>query len=367
MNTINNYCVLGAAGLMGGAAVYDLLKYDNNAHVIAADCDQGRLDALARLHNTSRLSTRIVNANNLGQVESLFTDVDSAIAAVHYGFNLDFTETAIKTGTHLCDLGGNSEIVDKQLSLSSEAERAGVSIIPDCGLAPGMVSMLVKWGVENFDWADTVKIRVGGLPQNPMNELNYERLFSIEGLINEYIEPVRVLRNGEIITIDPLVELEDIEFPEFGTLEAFTTSGGTSTLINTYEKRLKNLDYKTIRYPGHCKTIREKYYEPGLFHGKHRKTTAKTLEETIPICTEDVTLVKIIFEGKGQKHELVIVDKAQHPFTSMKRMTAFPASIVSQMQANDLISPGVNTQENCVNTKSFITELGKRNIVIQGI
>ena len=361
------YAVLGA-GKMGVAAASDLLLHDKEAHVILADSNQAQLDSVKDSHDW-RLSKTLFDARDLPEIKELLNPVDAAIAAVHYGFNLDFTKAAIETQTHLCDLGGNSEIVDRQLALSDAAKANGVSIIPDCGLAPGMVSMLVKWGLEKFLWADTVKIRVGGLPRNPTNELQYERLFSTDGLINEYIEPVRVLRDGKIQTIDPLIELEDIEFPGFGTLEAFTTSGGTSTLVDTYKDRLKNLDYKTIRYPGHCRLIREKYYHPGLFHFPHREETKRELEETLPICTDDVTLVKIIFEGGFQRHELVIVDKAQLPFTSMMRMTAFPASIVAQMQANGQVEPkaGVYTQENCVPTAPFISELKKRNIVIDGI
>ena len=364
------HCVLGA-GLMGKAIAYDLLKYDDNSSVTVADYDQRQLDDVAKIHATSRLSTKIIDATDLAHIESLLTDVDSAIAAIHYNFNFNFTKAAINTKTHFCDLGGNSVVVDEQLKLSKEAEKRGVSVIPDCGLAPGMVAVLVKWGVEKFDWADTVKIRVGGLPQNPTNTLKYERLFSVEGLINEYIEPVRVLRNGKIEIIEPLTEIEEIEFAVGALhathLEAFTTSGGVSTLVDTYKNRLKNLDYKTIRYPGHCKIIRA-IYELGLFHGENRKVTAKAIEKSIPVCTEDVTLVKIIFEGNSKKHELTIIDKAKAPFTSMMRMTAFPASIIAQMQANKKITKqGVNTQENCVPADVFIEELRKRNILIDGI
>ena len=268
----------------------------------------------------------------------------------------------------MCDLGGNSSIVDEQLKLDKDAKKTGVTIIPDCGLAPGMVSVLVKWGLEKFHWCDTVKIRVGGLPQNPKNKLKYERLFSIDGLINEYIEPVRILRNGKIEIIEPLTEEEDIDFPNAGgvarpRLQAFTTSGGTSTLIETYKNRLKNLDYKTIRYKGHLEILKKMGKE------NFRKEFNK-----LPLCKEDVTLVKIIFEGRDevtsslQKHELVIVDKAKPPFTSMMRMTAFPASIIAQMLGRGHIKErSVVTQERCVPVDLFISELQKREIIIQEI
>ncbi len=372
------YLVLGA-GLMGKAVAYDLLQQKDTTKVILADNNPEELkkakDFLQRDEVTSSLETELFNANNESEIENLFQNVDAAVAAIHYGFNLVFTKIAIKTKTHLCDLGGNNSIVDEQLKLSQEAKAADISIIPDCGLAPGMTSVLVKWGLEKFNWADTVKIRVGGLPQNPKGELKYERLFSVEGLINEYIEPVRILRNGKIEIIEPLIEIEEIEFPNVGAgrdqtlLEAFTTSGGTSTLIETYKTRLTNLDYKTIRYPGHCKVIRE-MYEAEMFFGKKRKDTAKYLEKTIPLGKEDITFVKIIFEGgkdgvTPSQHELIIIDKAKPPFTSMMRMTAFPAAIISAMQARGQITKaGVHPQERCVESDLFINELKKREIGI---
>lgn len=365
-----NYLVLGA-GLMGKAAAYDLLLQNDTTKVILADNNPEELKKaeqfLCSRDAVNRVSTAIFNAKNESEVEDLFQNVDAAIAAIHYGFNVTFTKIAIKTKTHMCDLGGNNTIVDEQLKLSQEAEVAGVSIIPDCGLAPGMTSVLVKWGLERFNWADTVKIRVGGLPQNPKGELKYERLFSVEGLINEYIEPVRLLRNGKIEIIEPLAEVEEIIFPNYEKLEAFTTSGGTSTLIETYKNRLKNLDYKTIRYPGHCKVIRE-MYESGMFFDEKRKETAKHLEKTIPLGKEDITFVKVIFDGTDKHHELIITDKAKHPFTSMMRTTAFPAAIISTMQARGQIKKmGVHPQERCVESELFIKELMKREININGL
>ena len=354
-----SYAVLGA-GLMGKATAYDLLQQNDTTEVILADNSSEELKKAAEFLNSSKLETRVFDAKNKPEIENLFQNVDAAVAAIHYRFNVLFTKAAIKIKTHLCDLGGNNSIVDEQLKLSQEAEAAGISVIPDCGLAPGMVAIFVRWGIEKFPWADTVNIRVGGLPQNPKNKLKYEKLFSVGGLINEYAEPVRVLRNGKIETIEPLTETEDIQFPGFKNLEAFTTSGGTSTLIETYKNQLKNLDYKTIRYSGHCNEIKE-LQKNGLF-------TCEYFEKDLSLCTEDITLVKIVFKGTGQKKEITIADKTKPPFTSMMRMTAFPASIISQMQAREQIkNKGVLPQEKCVPVDLFISELEKREIIIRGI
>ena len=381
------YCVLGA-GLMGKVIAYDLLQQKDTKSVILADSSQIALNEARKKLTNKKLITKTFNADDSRDVAKLFSNVDVAIGAVHYKYNLGFSKVAIQTKTHFCDLGGNSQIVDEQLKLNSIAKKTGISIIPDCGLAPGMVSVLVKWGVEKFKWANTVKIRVGGLPQRPSGVLKYERLFSVDGLINEYIEPVRVLRNGEIKIVEPLTEVESINFAGIWTgagsgcdptrLEAFTTSGGTSTLVDTYRKRLKNLDYKTIRFSGHANIMRA-LYELGFFEDKFsilgnkkqmkpRDISKALFEKNIPLCKSDVTLVKIIFEGGLRKYEISIVDKATKEHTSMMRTTAFPISIIAQMQARKQIAKsGVNPQELCVEPGIFLSELKKREIKIKGI
>src|SRR6185436_14645703 len=139
----------------------------------------------------------------------------------------------------------------------AEARAAGINIIPDCGLAPGMVAVLVAHGASKFETLDEVHIRVGGLPQDPKPPLDYQLVFSVEGLINEYIEPARVIRDGRITTVESMTEVESLDFPApFGTMEAFQTSGGTSTLVETYLGNVRELDYKTIRYPGHCEKFK---------------------------------------------------------------------------------------------------------------
>ena len=357
------YCILGA-GLMGKAIAYDLLLQDDTKKVILIDNNVEAIHELP-LQDNSRLQKIILDIKQTKELKKILQDINVVISAIHYAFNLETTKLAIQTKTSMCDLGGNSSVVDEQLKLNEEARKANILIIPDCGLAPGMVSVLVKWGIEKFAWCDTVKIRVGGLPQNPQGKLKYERLFSVDGLINEYIEPVRILKNGEIKIIEPLAETEDIEFANVEAcrgmpLEAFTTSGGTSTLVDTYKGRLKNLDYKTIRYKGHCEAIKELQ--------KNSQFTKEYFERNLPICRNDITLVKIIFEGSGKKHELEIIDYAQNGFTSMMRMTAFPVSIIAQMLAREHIKEkGVLPQEKCVPVDLFISELKKREIKILGI
>jgi lysine 6-dehydrogenase len=248
--------VLGC-GMMGTAAVYDLTQNRSVTKIIAADIDIEKAVELKNRFGDDRISPVAIDVNEIDDVKKKLTGSKAVLGAIHYKHNYNLSRMAIDIGAHFCDLGGNIWVVDEQMSLDKEAKRAGVSIIPDCGLAPGMVAVVVAHGVRRFDSLKDIHIRVGGLPQNPKPPLDYALVFSVEGLVNEYVEPARVIRNGELIEIPSLTEVEELSFPApFEKLEAFITSGGTSTLVGTYLGKIENLDYKTIRYPGHCNRVK---------------------------------------------------------------------------------------------------------------
>jgi lysine 6-dehydrogenase len=284
----------------------------------------------------------------------------------------------------MVDLGGNNDIVAAELAMTKDAEAAGITIIPDCGLAPGMVSVLTAWGLNRFAWADSVKIRVGGLPAHPKHPFEYERLFSVEGLINEYVEPPVSLQNGQSVVGEPLGEVESVQFDApVGTLEAFNTSGGTSTLPQTYAKRVRNLNYKTLRYPGHAKAMQWLLHldmfssDPITVDGQSiipRRVIANRLAARVPLGTHDLTVVRVQFEGaeNGQPrmHQIDIIDEFDkaNNLTSMMRTTAFPAAIILQMACDGRIAQhGVIPQEIAVNPELFVAELKARGIPIKGV
>ncbi|MEW5874341.1 MAG: saccharopine dehydrogenase C-terminal domain-containing protein [Candidatus Zixiibacteriota bacterium] len=371
--------ILGA-GLMARGAAFDYLQNQSVESVTVADSSHDALASFRARFPDSRVQMAQFHAHDKNRVLELMRGADGVFCAVHYGFNLSFTEAAIATRTHMVDLGGNNDVVAAQRALNDEASRAGVSIIPDCGLAPGMVSILVAWGLKRFDWADTVRIRVGGLPLNPKEPFEYERLFSVEGLINEYVEPPVALSDGRIVIGEPLGELETVEFDQpVGTLEAFNTSGGTSTLPETFGKRVRNLNYKTLRYPGHTRAMRW-LNSLGLFSSEPidvdgvrvipRRLTAQRIAAAVPLCERDRTVVRVEFAGAGKMHRLEIIDEYDAPsdLTSMMRMTAFPAAIISQMQCDGRIAKkGVVPQEVAVDSETFIREFQARGVKIKGV
>jgi lysine 6-dehydrogenase len=371
--------VLGS-GQMGKGAVYDLVRNDRVEEVICADIDEKMAKNLAK-EMGEKATFQKVDATDRGQLKAAFSQVDSVISCVSYKVNVLHTEVAVETNTHMCDLGGNIDIVNKQLALHEKAKAAGVTIIPDCGLAPGMVSVLARAGIDSMSSVEEVKIRVGGLQQEPRPPLNYALIFSVEGLINEYIEPCMALRDGKIVYEEPLVGFEQVEFPPpFGMLEAFNTSGGTSTLPITYEGKVKCLDYKTLRYPGHGHKM-WCLMKLGLMDSEEqdfdgvkiapRRVLEKLLAKNLPSSGKDATLIRVTVSGwKGTEsrqliYELIDYFDEASGLTSMMRTTSFPAAVAAVMMADDTITDhGVLPPERSIPPQPFIAALQERGLNI---
>ena len=366
---------------MGHGAVFDLIHNSPDVErVTVADFDLQKAGAVAEAVGTSRIDARQIDAADYAAVVDLMRGHESVISCVNYWYNLALSKAAIETGANFCDLGGNNYIVDEQLALDAEAKAAGVNIIPDCGLAPGMVSLLAMHGAAKFDEIEEIHIRVGGLPQNPQPPLNYQLVFSVEGLINEYIETARVIRDGRLKTIESMTEIESLSFDGFPPLEAFQTSGGTSTLPDTFLGKIRELDYKTIRYAGHCEKFKV-MMELGLCSSDEilldfqkvnpRKVFGELLQKHLPADGPDYVLVRLDFVGtkngetKRMRYDIVDKKDEQTGLSAMMRTTAFPASIIAQMMARgDMLVHGATPQEKAIDSDKFVAELARRNINI---
>lgn len=376
--------VLGA-GRMGHGAAFDLIHNSPDvSSVTVADFHFEKAQDVADKVGTNRITARQIDAANYTDVVDLFRGHDSVISCVNYWYNESLSKAAIETGANFCDLGGNNYVVDAQLALDAEAKAAGVNIIPDCGLAPGMVSILAAHGAAKFDKVDEIHIRVGGLPQDPQPPLDYQLVFSVEGLINEYIESARVIRDGKITEVESMTELEELSFDGFPPLEAFQTSGGTSTLPDTFLGTIDQLDYKTIRYAGHCEKFKT-MIDLGLCSSEPiaadyqnivpRKVFGELLQQHLPADGPDYVLVRLEFKGiaKSENHKpktltYDIVDKLdpETGLSAMMRTTAFPASIIAQMMARGEVNMrGATPQEKAIDADKFVAELERRNINIK--
>jgi lysine 6-dehydrogenase len=361
--------------------VYDLAQNKAVRKISVFDIDYRAAQRISGKYGGRKATANRLDAGNVEEAYGKFKDHNAVISAVAYKYNRGLATAAIKAGTHFFDLGGNNSVVAEEFRLNKQAKQAGVVIIPDCGLAPGMVSVIAAGDLARFDIPESLHIRVGGLPQKPHPPLNYQMLFSAEGLINEYFEPVFAIRNGRKITLSPLNEVETLNFSGLGKFEAFTTSGGISTLPQTYGRLLKNLDYKTIRYPGHCEKFKT-IMDIGLADWNKimvedikvspRSVLKAVLDKNLSFNEPDMTLVRLASEGfvKGKRKKLIseIVDYFDHEtgLTSMMRCTSFPVAIIAIMAASGAITArGVVPQEKAIDPALFEKELAGRNILIR--
>ncbi|MDT7809118.1 MAG: hypothetical protein QOJ70_2931 [Acidobacteriota bacterium] len=378
---------------MGLGAAYDLAHNSAEVELVTvADVDEARARSVAATLKSARVRAAHVDVKDRARVVELMRGHDAAISCVTYFHNLALARAAVEARTNFCDLGGNNAVVDAELALDTEARAAGINIIPDCGLAPGMVSVLAAHGAARFRSLDELHIRVGGLPQEPLPPLDYQIVFSVEGLINEYVERARVIRDGRLMEVESMTELETLDFPApFGRMEAFQTSGGTSTLPESFKGRVRELDYKTIRYPGHCERFRLLIAlglagsDPVEIDGARispRRLLGEMLYRHLPADGPDVVLIRLEFVGRSdsdnpeQKTDdpehvtrlrYDIIDRFDRGtgLSAMQRTTAFPASVIAQLMAQGLTTQkGALPQELCIPAARFVEELAAREIRI---
>jgi lysine 6-dehydrogenase len=375
-----NYLVIGS-GMMGQALAFDLARSSGVDRVTLADANMELATATASQIGSSKVAPLQLDINVPGTAVDAMRNHSVAIGATSYRHNMSLAAAAIQAGIHFCDLGGNDDVVEHELSLNEKAKEKKVTIIPNCGLAPGLANILGARGADKFDSVDSMKMRVGGLPKYPVPPLNYQIVFSVEGLLNEYSGKSKVLRNHRLSLVDTMTEIETIDFPPpFGALEAFHTSGGASLTPKTFEGKVCDLDYKTIRYPGHCEKFKALLdagfgaNEPlslGANLLTEREMFIELLKRKLPHTGPDVVLMRVAVSGRkhGVHHVLTFTmidfyDETNN-IGAMMRGTAYPTSIIAQFLGNGVIhDPGVFTPEQCVPLEPLLAELQQRGLTI---
>jgi lysine 6-dehydrogenase len=376
------YAVLGA-GRQGTAAGYDMARWGDAERVIVADYDPDVARRAAKRINTLLGKTVAepvaVDVTDLDAVARVLEGVNAFLSAVPYYYNLDITRVALRAGASMCDLGGHTGIARQQHDFDSDARRANISIVPNCGQVPGLGTTLSVYAIEQLDEAVDVFMWDGGIPQNPRPPFNYLLTFHIAGLTNEYAEPAIFLRDGKIAEVEPMTELETIEFPPpIGTLEAFVAGGGTDTMPWTYEGKLRTLQNLTLRHPGHFAQLRA-FYDLGLWDleplqvGKDEvvpRDVFHALFEPKVTFPEDKDLVIVRVKAIG-KHggrdaqsfvELIDCFDEVTGFTAMERTTGWSAAIVAGMMARGQTPRGAGGVETQVPAALFVEELRKRGL-----
>ena len=373
--------VLGA-GLQGSACAYDLLQDEDVEQVRLTDLKITHLPDFLSSYSGRRLLPTPLDVRDEDAVRGLMRECDAVMSAIPYYFNFDMARLAVEAGVHFTDLGGNTEIVNQQKTLDSEAKRKNITVVPDTGLAPGMVNILAEYGIRQMDSVKSVRIYVGGLPQHPEPPLNYQIVYSLEGVLDYYTTLSWVLRNGKRTQVRALSELEPVKFGDgVGTLEAFHTAGGLSTMAFRYEGKIPEMEYKTLRYPGHAErmeAIRDLGLldlEPVIVNGVEVIPRDAFMAIAGPRLNKpegkDLVALRVVVAGtksgspQTKTFELIDrYDENQH-ISAMMRTTGYSLSITGMMQVRGQVKPpGVHTPDECVPAEQYIKELARRGVKI---
>ena len=377
------YIVLGA-GRQGTAAGYDLARLGEADKVTLAAVDlavaQALADRINRLTGQSIADATALDVRDAAAVRKALKGYTVALSAVPYFYNLPLTQLAIASGASFCDLGGNTDIVRRQHALDAAAQTAGVSVVPDCGMGPGMGNTFGVYVMEALGETDHVYLYDGGLPLDPRPPWNYQLTFNVEGLTNEYYGGMTILRDGELVHTDCFTELELVDFPPVGQIEAFLIAGGVSTAPWTFKDKLKTYQLKVLRYPGTFAQLKA-FSDLGLFDPNPiqvngcqvspRRVFHALFEPPVRAeVIKDICLIRA--HGVGRKHgrpaeaTIDLVDRydPETGFTAMERTTGWHLSIVASLIAHGQVSPGAIPLELAVSGHAFVDEAKKRGFDI---
>jgi lysine 6-dehydrogenase len=379
------FIVLGA-GRQGTAAAYDMAHWGGAGKVVLADSQvEAAREAAKRvnaLEGRAIAEAVQVDVTNSESLEALISGAGAVLSAVPYIYNLEITRTALRAGVSVCDLGGNTDIAREQHRFDSEARAAGISIIPNCGQVPGMGTSLAVYAMELLDEAVDVFMWDGGIPQKPRPPFNYLLTFHVGGLTNEYAEPAVFLRDWKVTEVEPMTELEEVEFPEpIGRLEAFVAGGGTDTMPWTYEGKVRTLQNLTLRYPGHFAQLRA-FFDLGLWDLEPVRVGGVEVvprevfhclfepKVTFPEDKDQVIVrVKAIGKAGGKPAEafVQVIDyyDEETGFTAMERGTGWSAAIVAEMMARGETPRGAGGVEQMVPAGPFVRALRERGIMVE--
>lgn len=287
-----NVLVAGAGKI--GSLIAQILASEADYHVYLIDADQR---ALAKVPESERLSKADVDVGSAADLHAYLTrhQIHSVVACLPYFCNEKLLIQAFELGLNYFDL---TEDVAVSTKVKALAKGAASVFMPRCGVAPGLINIMANDLIQQFDRLDTVKLRAGCLPKNVSNPLHYALAWSVDGLINEYGNIGHGIAEGKRIDLNPLDDIESVELDGV-QYEAFNTSGGVGELVELYDGKVNVLNYKTLRYPGHCEKMRFLMHD--LYLNEDRDTLKKILTRALPQTDQDVMITYVSVSGeKGQ-------------------------------------------------------------------
>ena len=360
--------------MMGSVIGWDLARSEGVDEVTVADIDREKLDNVKRRSSGKRLGVEVFDLRDRKKLASFLRSYDVAVSALPHGVVHISDLAAVDAGAKMVNIA----FEDEQMALDSEARKKGAVLIPGCGVAPGLGGILLAHAIKQMGGGDEGHILVGGLPQKPLPPFEYKLVFSIVGLLREYIDDARVYRNGRLVKVRPFSTVETVDFPPpIGSLEAFCTDG-LASLVYTM-KGMRTLDEKTLRWPGHAEKM-NLLMESGYFSREKVRAgemevaplevswavLAKKLAEGDPL---DLTVMRVIAKGKKvTTYDMIDRYDKKSGVTSMGKTTGYTGSIVAQMLGGGKIAgKGVIPPETAVQGKlvpELVSELGQRGVLI---
>ena len=350
---MHDILVLGAGKI--GALISGLLAESDDYHVQLGDARRGAAAEVANAHKLTSIKAFNLDATD---AEALTRHVQkhkptAVVSSLPYYCNEVVAQVARDNDLHYFDLTEDVEVTEAVRKIAEGAEKV---FAPQCGLAPGFISIAANELIQHFDELKSVKLRVGALPQHPNNVLKYSLTWSTDGVINEYGNLCKAIVDGKEVDIMPLEGLEEIEID--GKLyEAFNTSGGLGSLAETYGGRVGNMNYKTIRYPGHCEQMR--LLMNGLKLNHDRDTLKRILENSVPQTLQDVVIIYAAVTGyqDGELREENYVNKIYPQLVAGRLWSAIQVTTASGLCAVlDLILSGEGNYAGFVAQEEFRLE-----------
>ncbi|PWE53822.1 saccharopine dehydrogenase [Metarhizobium album] len=329
---MKDIAVIGA-GKIGGAIAM-MLAASGDYRVTIVDRSQAHL---AGLDEHPAISVAALDITDHAALVAVLTGKFAVLSAAPFHLTGAVAEAAVEAGVHYLDL---TEDVATTRKVEALAAKANSALIPQCGLAPGFISIVANDLTRHFDKLDSVRMRVGALPQYPSNALNYNLTWSTDGLINEYIEPCEAIVEGRLVTVPAMEEREEFSLDGV-TYEAFNTSGGLGTLAKSLEGKVRTMNYRTIRYPGHQAIVKALLNDLNL---KNRRDVLKDLfENALPATMQDVVVIFVTVCGwkDGRYLQETYANKVYATVIAGKKMSAIQVTTAAGITTVlDLLATG---------------------------
>ncbi len=369
------------AGSIGSATARILAAREAVEEIRVCDAGSRSLKTLHTTVNSKKVRSYQVDGRDESVLKPIIRESDCIVGCADPTVNSLLASLAIELGSHFCDVGGSDEAARSEVALNDAARDRGVWIVPNCGLAPGLINVLCLLGIDEFDQVESACLRVGDVPLEPEPPFSFRLSVSARKLIDDYSQPVHIIQNGEIHEISPLTNDEEIWFGEpFGKMEAFATAGSLNTLTHELKERVRYLDMKTIRWPGHADRMRfllglgfgEKKIIDVRTHLTYNDVLVRRMHRMLGGEYADAVLLRAATTGlvNGARRTLVyeMVDMFNNSdgMSAMRRCTSIPIAVAAYLLASgSLEGGGAAPMERAFPRRSLYEELVDQGLDIK--